>query len=164
MIRILLLLLPVLLVYFAIRGLQKSSNFQARNSIKIIIWILLIGLLMGLMVTGKLNGVFALIGVVIAFLVKLIPNMLRYAPQLHRLWQLFSKNQQTNQQASGRDFHSTVMTVEQALQVLGLKSDASRDEIVEAHRKLIAKLHPDKGGSDYLAAQINLAKKVLLSR
>jgi curved DNA-binding protein CbpA len=47
--------------------------------------------------------------------------------------------------------------------VLGLKSGATREEIVDAHRKLISKLHPDKGGSDYLAAQINLAKKVLIT-
>lgn len=163
MIRILLLLLPVLLVYFAIRGLQKSPSLQIGSRIKIIIWILLTGLLIVLLATGKLNGVFAMLGVAVAFLVRLIPSMLRYAPQLHRLWQLFTGSQQTSQPASNRANFPRGMTKEQAFEVLGLKSDATRDEIVEAHRKLISKLHPDKGGSDYLAAQINQAKKVLLS-
>jgi DnaJ-class molecular chaperone len=48
------------------------------------------------------------------------------------------------------------------LQVLGLKAGASKAEIIAAHRKLISKVHPDKGGSDFLAAQINLAKQILL--
>ena len=50
----------------------------------------------------------------------------------------------------------------EALQVLGLQEGASAYDIREAHRHLIAGMHPDHGGSDYLAAQINHAKDVLL--
>jgi hypothetical protein len=50
----------------------------------------------------------------------------------------------------------------EALQILGLDATAGPDDIKEAHRRLIAGLHPDHGGSDYLAAQINRAKDVLL--
>lgn len=56
------------------------------------------------------------------------------------------------------------MDREQALAVLGLASDASKEEIVDAHRRLMQKLHPDRGGSDYLAATLNLAKQVLLGK
>ena len=50
----------------------------------------------------------------------------------------------------------------QALQVLGLAPEASRDDVVDAHRRLMQKLHPDRGGTDYLAATLNQAKEVLL--
>ncbi|MEZ5895491.1 MAG: DnaJ domain-containing protein [Parvularculaceae bacterium] len=53
---------------------------------------------------------------------------------------------------------------EEAAAVLGVAIDAGAADIKAAHRKLISQLHPDKGGTDYLAAKINEARKILLAR
>ncbi len=56
------------------------------------------------------------------------------------------------------------MTEEEAYQILGLQRGAPLEEVRRAHRTLMKRLHPDQGGSDYLAARVNAAKDFLLNR
>ncbi|MCB1451793.1 MAG: DnaJ domain-containing protein [Nitratireductor sp.] len=57
---------------------------------------------------------------------------------------------------------SGAMTKEEAYQVLGLSAGAGPDKVREAHRRLMKRLHPDNGGSTFLAAKINQAKDILI--
>src|ERR1700719_4211141 len=56
------------------------------------------------------------------------------------------------------------MSVDEAYAILGLSAGADAEAIKEAHRRLMVKLHPDHGGSDYLATKINRARDVLLHK
>jgi hypothetical protein len=54
------------------------------------------------------------------------------------------------------------MTVAEARAVLGLADGVTPDDVIAAHRRLMQRVHPDKGGSAHLARQLNEAKRVLL--
>lgn len=62
----------------------------------------------------------------------------------------------------GRSRANAAMSVEEARQVLGVGPHATADDIREAHRKLMLKVHPDRGGSEEEAARVNQAKDILL--
>lgn len=59
---------------------------------------------------------------------------------------------------------AATMDVEEACRVLGVAPGASDTEVVAAHRRLMKRVHPDKGGSDYFASKLNEARDLLLSR
>ena len=158
------ILLVVILAILAVRWFLKMPRETSGKQLKQIVWIAAALFLAILLLTGKLSALIALLGVLLAFIVRSMPIILNYGPQLHRIWSKFNASKQREQGESGGAVRTAGMTKAQALEVLGLKAGASDEEIIQAHRKLISRVHPDRGGSDYLAAQINQAKKVLLKR
>ena len=76
----------------------------------------------------------------------------------------WSKYAQAHAAAGRAASGSGKMTEEEAYQILGVQPGASTDEITRAHRTLMKKLHPDQGGSTYLAARVNEAKEILFRR
>jgi len=89
--------------------------------------------------------------------------LMAYLDRREPLWR---ENAQADATAgsSRRGWSTGKMTEEEAYQILGVQPGASARDIGLAHRSLMKKLHPDQGGSTYLAARVNEAKDVLLRR
>jgi len=91
-----------------------------------------------------------------------VPLIEAYLDRIHgATWREKESSQRSTDGAAPKRA-SSVMTREEAFAVLGLPPTASAAEIRETHHRLMMKLHPDHGGSDYLAARINQARDVLL--
>ena len=69
-----------------------------------------------------------------------------------------------SQQQQQQFVDNSTLTREEAVQILGLPENFTEEDIKLAHRKLMQKLHPDKGGNAWLASRVNLAKDILLKK
>lgn len=111
-----------------------------------------------LSITGRVHWLAGLIG-------GAMPFVRQYVLQ-HVYRKLTTQNADKQAHSDSGDQQSPKVTMDraQALAILGLGDDASEEDIVAAHRSLMQKFHPDRGGNDYLASQLNAAKDLLLKQ
>jgi len=140
---------------------SKIKRAKGEERKKLMMWGIIGGvgaILLVLGATGHLN----IITAAIAGLVALLPRamqLVKYLPFASRLFQQHKQNQQAQTPPAGKQ----TMATDEAREILGLKPGHTKDDVIQAHRRMMQKVHPDRGGSDYLAAQINKAKDTLLS-
>lgn len=140
---------------------HKISNAKGKERKTLVMWTMVGGVLVGMLIlaaTGKLNWITAAIGGVVAMIPRLM-GLLKYLPHLDRFTQQGKAEQQSQAQSPAQNGK---ISQQEALDILGLKPGATREQILQAHKRMMQKLHPDRGGSDHLAAQINRAKDTLL--
>jgi len=113
--------------------------------------------------TGRLNWLAALAAALFPFLRRAF-GLLRYLPFIGSLLARFRPSAQQAGQGAGPGGRSGAMSRKEAAEILGLGSHPTREEVISAHRRLMQKVHPDRGGSTYLAQQLNEAKRVLLKQ
>lgn len=148
------ILIPLILFFLAVvmvrRYIRNSSSAEQKKSRIITVALIIFAVVMILLALfQRMHWIGAFLAVVAPFARIALSTFLAY----------WKKRQQASAQ---KTTPSGTLSREDALQILGLKDPCSKEEIIEAHRKLMQKLHPDRGGNDFLAAQLNQAKEFLL--
>jgi hypothetical protein len=116
-------------------------------------------IVLALVLSGKAHWLMGVLAALLALAAR-AAQFAQYAP----LFKKFMGTEEPSQQGSNdKDVQSTAsMSRQVAADILGVDASASKDEIKIAHKRLMQKIHPDRGGTDALAKQINLAKDTLL--
>lgn len=152
-----LIVLAILLgLFYAMYGLKPNTKALITQKLKKIMIVLGLLILAALVATGKLS----------LLLAPILPALIllqRYTPLLQRFFPNMKQQSKRQEEKPGRK-SNTKMDKDEAYQVLGLEPGVSNEKIIETHRRLMQKLHPDRGGSDYLATKLNQARDVLLKR
>lgn len=159
MTRIILIIAIGLTLLIMIRQLANTPPEKRKKAYLKLGISLTIGIVILLALTGRIHWLGGLFAGLIPVVRGLLPYLFKALPFLQHRRQ--HKQQENTQQTPEP---SVEMTVAEALQILGLEPGASKEAIIQAHRQLIQKNHPDRGGNDYLAAKINKAKDVLLAQ
>lgn len=110
---------------------------------------------LGLVMAGRAHWLMGVLAALLA-LAGRVAQFAQYVP-------LFKKIFGEDAVASPSPATHSEMTKQDAADLLGVEVTANKEEIRLAHKKLMQKIHPDRGGSDALAKQINQAKDILLS-
>jgi DnaJ family protein C protein 19 len=147
----LLLIILVGLATITLFWLRTLSPAQRRRTTIQIVLVALALFLLFLAITGRMHWIGAAIGALLPFVRRVLPWLIRLLP--------FLKRKSTQKQQSQAT--AAVSSRDEAYQILGLKPGASREEVLAAHKRLMQKAHPDRGGSDWLAARVNAAKELL---
>jgi ABC-type protease/lipase transport system fused ATPase/permease subunit len=154
-----LIIIGVIGILLFFRWIRKQPKKRQIQGILALVAIILIVLAL----TGRLHPLFAVIAAAAASLQK-FTGLLRFLPLFKNLFADKPTQQSENSSSAEQTNLNAKMNEEEALKILGVTRHATEDEIIEAHRKLIQKLHPDRGGNDFLASKINQAKDYLLGR
>jgi len=156
MVRSLLLIIALVLFFIVLKRIRRQPPEQQRTTIKIYALYGLIGGIILLALTGKIHWIGAAIA---AF----IPFVQRLASLGFKLFPLYEQWRREHKQQPPATPSTSAMDYNEAMQVFGFETLESKSQIIKRHRELMQKNHPDRGGSDYLAARINEAKTVLIN-
>ncbi|MCH2191840.1 MAG: DnaJ domain-containing protein [Gammaproteobacteria bacterium] len=143
------------------KGRNLPKGEQRAQLRKIALW-LGVGLIVVLALTGRAHWLMGVIAGLIGVASRAL-QLANFIPAFKRVFgSLNDEEKPTQNSQADSKTRSNKMSRLDAANLLGVELDATKEEIKQAHKRLMQKVHPDRGGTDELAAQLNRAKDVLL--
>jgi hypothetical protein len=147
------------LIYWRKRWQKLPQSERQQFAKQSGLWLAAI-VVLGLVASGRAHWLMGVLAALLALAGRLA-QLAQFAPIFKKIFgdANATPNSDTN---AGQPPNTSHMTRQQAEDLLGVDVNASHADIRMAHKRLMQKIHPDRGGSDALAKQINLAKDLLL--
>tara|TARA_B110000444_G_scaffold170186_1_gene159024 strand:+ start:1450 stop:1938 length:489 start_codon:yes stop_codon:yes gene_type:complete len=139
---------------------KKTDPLERKKLLLKNVFYLLLIVIVALALSGRVSWILAA-GAALIPIVKFIFLFLWRSLPLIQMWMRSRKSKE------GKSFSSQkndALTETEAWEILGLEPGSSDEEIVQAHRELMQKIHPDRGGNNYMATKLNLARDLLLEK
>ena len=136
-------IISVLIAFLIIKYITLIDSRRFQNLIKVFLGVIFFALAVFLL----LRGFYYISGPLLALSL--------WLTRLKTIYDIFNSFKTINTK-------DIIIDKKEAYEILGLDFSASKDDIITAHRTLIEKNHPDKGGSNYLSSKINKARDILL--
>lgn len=139
----------------------KSTDPQKRKKLlfKNIFYLVII-IIITLALSGRVSWIIAAGAALIPIAKFMFLFLWRSLPFI-QMWMRSRKLKEGRNTSSQKN---NTLTESEALEILGLEPGSNDEEIVQAHRQLMQKIHPDRGGNNYMATKLNLARDLLLKK
>ena len=139
----------------------KSTDPQKRKKLlfKNIFYLVMI-IIITLALSGRVSWIIAAGAALIPIAKFMFLFLWRSLPFI-QMWMRSRKLKEGRNTSSQKN---NTLTESEALEILGLEPGSNDEEIVQAHRQLMQKIHPDRGGNNYMATKLNLARDLLLKK
>lgn len=138
---------------------KHSAKERKKLAIKSTIYVL-ITIIILLAISGRISWIVAA-GAALIPIVKIIFIFIWKSLPLIQVW-MRTRGARGNR-TSSVDTNNKI-TKSEAWEILDLEPGSADEKIIQKHRELMQKLHPDRGGSNYMASKLNLARDVLLAK
>lgn len=160
-------LLVVAAIAFLLLGFKRWQSLpehrRKEGALKMLLWGSAI-LVLALVITGRAHWLMGVLAALIA-LAGRAAQLAQYIPLFKKIFGEYGSGAQSDGSSNNGNKVNPQFSMnrKEAAEILGVDVNASADDVKLAHKKLMQKIHPDRGGTDALAKQINTAKDILLS-
>jgi Ca2+/Na+ antiporter len=156
------IILVVILIagYFYYAKTKSTDSLERKKRLFKNSFYLLIIITIALALSGRISWIIAAVTALIPIAKFIFLFLWRGLPFI----QIWMRSRRFKEDKNTSSQKNNALTESEALEILGLEPGSSDEQIIQAHRELMQKIHPDRGGNNYMATKLNLARDLLLGK